>query len=292
MSHRIACLTLDLEPDLFSQDCHEILLDPDHFGRIERFCVRNELRLTAFVVARLLESDLSVRERFSNIDAEFEVHSYSHNTKEPDTEEEIRRAKQAYMDYFGRPPRGYRAPNGDISHAGLEILHREGFLYDASVFPSWRPELGFNYRRLPTGPWTYAAFAPLVEIPFAVVPSIRIVVSFSFLKLLGLSFYRLLFSMFGLPEILVFDSHLHDFIPPESIRKLPRSDWRRHALLRNGKHAVELLQEFVDFLRSNGYRFLSMSDLYELLTGSQSDLPVIAAHGLRGSTYRHHRPYA
>jgi peptidoglycan/xylan/chitin deacetylase (PgdA/CDA1 family) len=291
MAHRIACFTLDLEPDLYSKDSHEVLLDSDRFGQIEAFFARNQLKLTTFVGARMLEIGLPVREKLSNIDTEFELHSYSHNAREPDTEQEILRAKEAYLNYFGRSPRGYRAPNGDISCAGLEILHREGFLYDASVFPSWRPELGFNYGHLPTKPWIYAEFPRLVEIPFAVVPTIRIVVSFSFLKLFGLSFYRIMFSMFGLPEILVFDSHLHDFIPPESIRRLPRSDWRRSALMRNGNNTFYLLQGFVDFLRSKGYSFVSMNDLYESLVGSNHDVPVIPANGLRESAYREQRVY-
>lgn len=181
-SPKIACFTLDLEPDLFTEDTHQILLDDNHFKRIESFFSRNQLKLTVFVVAKMLAAGLPIREKFANIATEFELHSYSHDVDYPDSEEEILQAKRAYLDYFGQAPRGYRAPNGDISLSGLEVLSREGFWYDASIFPSWRPELGYNYRNLPLQPWVYAEFPQLVELPFAAIPITRAVLSFSFFE--------------------------------------------------------------------------------------------------------------
>jgi peptidoglycan/xylan/chitin deacetylase (PgdA/CDA1 family) len=283
MSQRLACFTLDLEPDLYSIDSHEILLDPNRFGQIESFFIGNQLKLTVFVVAKMLESGLPVRERFSNIDTEYELHSYSHNVREPDSEREIVLGKETFLKYFGRPPRGYRAPNGDISLTGLAILNREGFCYDASIFPAWRPEQGYNHSHLPTAPWAFTEFPKLVEFPFAVVPKIRTVISFSFLKLLGLRYFRLMLKVFGLPKVLVFDSHLHDFLVTDSIKQLPRSDWRRYALMRNENNTFSMLQEFVDFLRSSGYVFVSMSDLYTSVVESNGRLPMINASAIRSA---------
>lgn len=278
---KVACFTLDLEPDLYTKNVHQILLNDDCFRQIESFFLRNQLKTTVFVVANMLEAGLPIREKFSNIEAEFELHSYSHDLNNPDSEEEILRAKQAYLDYFEEAPRGYRAPNGDISLSGLQVLSREGFLYDASVFPSWRPELGYNYMKLPIRPWVYAEFPQLVELPFAAFPISRAVLSFSFLKLYGFKAVRLLASIFGLPDFLVFDSHLHDFIPPDSIWRLPRSDWRRFALLRNQASAFQLLQGFVDFLGSLGFCFVFMSDLYQRVSQHEINLPTVEAAMLR-----------
>jgi hypothetical protein len=281
MVPKIACFTLDLEPDLYTSGSHEILLNPDYFRRIETFFINNRLKLTTFVVANMLELGLPISEIFTNIDTEFELHSYSHDTCRPDSEQEILLGKKYYIDHFGKSPRGYRAPNGDISYAGLEILSREGFLYDASIFPSWRPELGYNYSRLPLSPWKYAEFPQLIEMPFAAIRTVRTVISMSFLKLFGLNFYRMMFNLFGFPEILVFDSHLHDFIHPKSILDLPRYDWRKHALMRNGDNTFPLMQGFVDFIRSKGYIFAHMSELFNQLKASEDKILTINTNGIR-----------
>src|SRR5262245_47433632 len=192
MSQKVACFTLDLEPDFCSHDSHEVLLDDNRFGQFRAFLLTNRMKVTVFVVGKMLEEGLPVRERFKDLDTEFELHSYSHNPYAPDSETEILMGKTAFTEYFGRPPRGYRAPNGAISAPGISILSREGFLYDASVFPAWRPELGYNFSHLPVSPWFYEEYPELPELPFAVLPQSRIVISMSFLKLFGFSFYRLM----------------------------------------------------------------------------------------------------
>lgn len=280
MAQKLACFTLDLEPDFLTEDSHEVLLNDERFWQFEEFISNNKIKLTTFVVAKMLESGLPIREKFANISNEFELHSYSHNVKEPDSEIEIVKGKEIFKKYFGRSPRGYRAPNGDISAMGLSILNREGFLYSASVFPSRRPELGFNYGQLPTQPWVYEEYPKLIEFPFAVVYRIKAIISLSFLKLFGLGFYKLMFHLFGFPDILVFDSHLYDYFPTSPVLNLSRLDWRRYALLRNQKHTLVLLQRFINFLRSKGYVFVSMSELYTNTIQRSEELPIIKAQKL------------
>ena len=107
----------------------------------------------------------------------------------------------------------------------------------------------------------------IIEFPFSVVPKVRYIVSLSYLKLLGFALNKSLFSIFGLPNIIVFDSHLHDYILNEnSFNKLPwglRTAWgiRKHS----GK---KYLKMFVDLLRREGYRFITMTELYNYLKKS------------------------
>lgn len=277
MARKLACFTLDLEPDVPSDDLHDVLLNWHLFKQFEEFIISNRIKLTTFVVGKMFEEHLPIAERFARIDTEFELHSYSHNVEEPDSEEEILRGKTAYTNYFGHPPRGYRAPNGAISPTGLSVLHREGFLYDASVFPTWRPELGYNFSHMPRTPWFYEEYPPLLELPFAVVPGVRIVISMSFLKLFGFSFYRLMFNTFGLPDIVIFDSHLYDYFLTDSVRNLSRFDWKRYAITRNHNNSLRLVQRFVDFLISRGYTFISMGELYQTIMASRQTIPVISA---------------
>jgi hypothetical protein len=61
--------------------------------------------------------------------------------------------------------------------------------------------------------------------------------------------------------------------------------------MRNGNNSFYLLQAFVDFLRSKGYSFVSINDLYDSLVGSKYDVPVIPVSGLRESAYQEQRMY-
>ncbi len=275
---RLFCFTIDLEPDFLSADSHEVLLDADRMERIRSFLTANALPATVFVTGAMLAGGLPVRDAFEPATVEFELHSYSHRNEEPDSEAEITRGVEAFRAYFDRPPRGYRAPSGMITAGGVRLLHDAGFRYDASVFPSWRPELGYDQRHLPATPWRYADLPGLVELPFAVVPRARVVVSLSFLKLLGWSAYRSLFRVFGLPEVVVFDSHLYDFFPTTPVTSLDRADWRRYALGRNQRHVFRLLQRLVDRMRAAGYEFVLMSELYDHVVAL--DLPAVPSDRL------------
>lgn len=259
---RLFAFTLDLEPDFLSENSHEVLLDAQKFGEVAACLGAHRVQPTVFVAGKMLDEGLPVRERFAPLAAEFELHSYSHSNREPDSEAEILRGKGAFERYFGRAPKGYRAPSGIISRQGVEVLAREGFLYDASVFPTWRPELGYNFSKLPTVPWRYSDLAGFTEIPFGVVPGLRLVISLSFLKLFGLGLYRNLFRTFGFPEILVFDSHLYDFFLTGPVAALPKTDWRRFPLTRNQGRVFSLLERFLGLLKAEGYAFVTMSEVY------------------------------
>ena len=271
------CFTIDLEPDFLSEDSHQVLLDDERMGAVGEFLARNELRPTVFVAGKMLAEGLPVRERFAPLGAEFELHSYSHDNHEPDSEQEIALGTAAFEDYFGFRPRGYRAPSGIISAAGLRRLHDAGFSYDSSVFPAWRPELGYDHRKLPAEPFALEGLPGFVELPFAVTRSPRTVVSLSFLKLFGWGPYRLLLRR-GLPGVVVFDSHLYDFFPTAPVTSLRRTDWRRYALLRNQQRVFPLLQRLVDHVREAGYRSALMSEAYA--RACEADLPTVALERL------------
>ncbi len=257
----VFCFTIDLEPDFLSEDSHEVLLDDRRMAAISDFLTGRRIRPTVFVAGKMLAAGLPVRERFAPLGAEFELHSYSHDNDEPDSAREIVLGTEAFIDYFGFPPRGYRAPSGIISAAGVARLHEAGFRYDASVFPAWRPELGYDHRALPAVPFAYEGLPGIVELPFAVVPRTRVVISLSFLKLAGWAPYAAMFRRYGTPEVVVFDSHLYDFFPTTPVTSLARTDWRRYPLLRNQRRVFPLLNRLVGHFRASGHEFTTMSDL-------------------------------
>lgn len=277
---RRACFTIDLEPDFLSEDGHEVLLDSGRMERLRDFFIGHGIPPTVFVVGRMLEQGLPVAERFAGIGAEFELHSWSHRLDAPDSEEEIVRGSAAFERYFGRPPRGYRAPLGRISAAGIATLARLGFAYDASVFPARRPELGYDFSALPVTPWRWLEQPGIVELPFAVASPLRFVVSLSFLKLMGLGFFRVLFRAGRVPELLVLDSHLYDFFSTSAVRDLSRLDWRRYALLRNTRRVFALLDGFVRLLRRYGYDFATVGGVHDDLVAAKECLPAVSVAAL------------
>lgn len=269
MTRRIACLTLDVEAD------HHDLAPGYYFQALEHeptwawllaFSRERGLPWTAFVVGQLLEERPGLVARLASTGWELGLHAYSHRSAHPDTLEEIQRGKVAFRSAFGCDPIGYRAPLGKITAEGLYRLQREGFRYDASLFPAWRPGV-FNNLGCPTEPFLIPAqegTGPLVEIPAAVVPRLRVIVSVSYLKLLGLPFYRVALSVLGLPRVAVITCHLHDLAPaPVAYRRLPLF-WKL-VYRRNRDRGREMLIWLVDWLTRAGYEFRTLGEVAEMV---------------------------
>lgn len=82
--------------------------------------------------------------------------------------ESVRRSKEVLEDLVGRPVVGYRAPSFSIVAGrewALEILVEEGYRYDSSLFPIWRPD-GYGYADADPDPhWLLLSAGTLLEIP-------------------------------------------------------------------------------------------------------------------------------
>lgn len=278
-AQRIACLTLDVEADhhdLTPQRHYEALEHEPTWQWLLAFSRARQVPWSAFVVGELLDTRPGLAERLAATGWELGCHSYSHDPARADALEEIRQGKAAFRRAFGHDPAGYRAPVGRITPQGLARLHAEGFHYDASVFPTWHPGKA-NHLAWPTQPtlvdaagrWQVpstvagraaAANSHLVEIPFAVLPRLRLIVSVSFVKLLGIGAYRLLLGRFGLPDVAVIDCHMHDLAPaPAAVRQLPPF-WQA-VYRRNQGRGREALTWLVDWLTAAGYIFRTVGEV-------------------------------
>jgi peptidoglycan/xylan/chitin deacetylase (PgdA/CDA1 family) len=179
------------------------------------------LRATFFAIGRDAERG-DRRGRLREIAARgHEVGSHSHThpydfsrlSRRRKTEE-IERAELAIADALGERPVGFRTPSCDVDAQTLEILAERGYHYDSSVFPSpllWAfmlygklfvrrreyrlghplaalgptrpyhpdPTRFYRPRRAPDGA------AALLEIPFSVIPGLRIPFYSTLLRRLG-----------------------------------------------------------------------------------------------------------
>ncbi|MFC1974503.1 polysaccharide deacetylase family protein [Chloroflexota bacterium] len=269
LKQKVACLTLDVE-----QDYGELLEEPSYegLGRISDlvgFFKKRDIPLTCFVQGSLFETHPAEIEKLSALDAEFELHSYSHpGLRGASTEIEIEKGKEAYHKFLGRDPVGYRAPMGVIGRGDYEILASQGFRFDSSVFPSLRPN-AFNNLGLPTKPYLVNQFQ-IVEFPFSVFSSvIRIPIALSYIKLLGKPYFYSL-KTFPLPGLIVFDFHLHDLFRLNSANKIlldkfPFLYRRVFKRIYCGEkvNGVHILDEFIKILKKRNYTFLKLIDVYE-----------------------------
>lgn len=262
MKKKYFAFTLDLESDhggLLDKKEYNSLESPENIEALLRLLAEERVKISVFVVGRLLEKYPDVIELFRKYGAEFHAHSYSHDPNAADSREEIEKVRRAFETYFKAPPLGYRAPLGKITDQGIANLEEAGFQFDASVFPSYRPN-PFKYLLFPRKPHRYKN-SSIMEIPNSSLTPFHLTFSISYIKLLGYGMYRNLMRLWPLPRVLVFGSHLHDFLPHDpAIERLPFF-WRR-VYRRNQVKGWEYTRRMIRLCRSKGYDFAYMSEIY------------------------------
>lgn len=259
---KLFAFTLDLEAEHAGiVDQYEIFKDPSHIEYFLSAMRAIGVRITVFTVGEIFELYPDVIKIFKKYDCEFEAHSYSHSVVNSDSEDEIEKSKSAYFQYFGKYPMGYRAPQGRISSSGIKALEKRGFLYDSSVFPSYYPnpfKYLFSERQI-----HYYEDSNIVEIPITSITPFRLTLSISYIKLFGIDFMIRLCRMFKLPDIICFNSHLHDFIVKESSYNQLPPFWK-FVFGRNKYRGLDYCVQFLEYIKEQGYRFCYMSEIYEL----------------------------
>jgi polysaccharide deacetylase family protein (PEP-CTERM system associated) len=101
-----------------------------------------DVRATFFTVGEVAEAHPALLRKIAGDGHEVACHSYRHVPVSRQTREEfredVRRAKGVLEDLTGQPVYGFRAPNFSIGPAEVwayDVLLREGFRYDSSVYP-------------------------------------------------------------------------------------------------------------------------------------------------------------
>lgn len=271
MSRKIACLTLDMEPDYGDPDEHIRLLEnPEFFERYVSIIQKHRAKVTMFTVTSLFERFGEQFERLAKrIPLEYAAHSYSHDPYHAASRDEVEKSAQLLRCVDGSVPLGYRAPIGRIDKEGLGHLLDLGYQYDASVYTSVRPgRFGYANLHMPNSPFRITRRnESLVEFPFTSLSGVRIVFGLSYVKLLGWGLYSFLWRSFGLPDIVLALSHPHDFyfhhlagFHPVGLEKL--------ALTRNARHAFDYYGKMVAELKAKGYEFAFVSEAYQEIKAS------------------------
>jgi predicted deacetylase len=229
-------------------------------------------------------------------------HSYSHpyelaRLPAEDVAREIGECDRVLRRLTGGPIAGFRAPGYDLSAAALHVLEQRGYRYDSSIFPApgyylakaavmaglslaGRPSGAvltdpralvaprLPYRPRSEAPWRRGA-SPLVELPIAVTPWLRLPVIGTSLLVAPAPLRNCLLSQVAGQAVFNFELHGIDFadaeedgIPGELVERQP--DLRLSA--------VEKLERLDAILTRLGRDF-AFATLAELAEDAQRQLP-------------------
>jgi hypothetical protein len=268
----MACLNKTLQKKKYA--CFSLDFELDYGGRVQAFDTldhvqghkelkegldRRGIPLSAFVQTSVLEDYSHSEAVLKSLATEVHSHSHSHANRHFDSHFELSHSLEILKKSFGQGEYGYRAPYGKLYKGDLQIIKDLGYAFDSSCFPSFRPGK-FNNLRASVEPWIEDG---LLEIPFAVMPYTRLILGISYMKLIGPELYRHLMTMTGLPRVLVFYGHMHDFFPTDAVKEFPA--WLRWAFGRNGNRSLPIAMGFFDHLAKLGYEFKTMNEMAHIL---------------------------
>lgn len=234
--------------------------------RFEELFAELEVPATFFVVGRELEGSEEAQAivgRMVRAGHELGNHTYTHpydlgSLPEQVIDEEIRKAHQVIVDLVGEEhaPEGFRKPGYVINGKILRVLANHGYRYDSSMFPSPPYYLAKlvviagmflrgrrsgaivhdprslvcpadPYRPDPQRPWTRGQ-APIVELPIAALPWIRLPAIGTFIAVSPLSVRRFFLRAMRTRPFFNFELHgidladaIEDRIPTELAGRQP-----------------------------------------------------------------------
>jgi peptidoglycan/xylan/chitin deacetylase (PgdA/CDA1 family) len=262
LDRKTVLLTVDVETDFGSRHTDalshlDLLLDVvDELG----------VPLTAFVEGRFFESRRDLCAMLIERGAEVELHCYDHGTP-GDTPELLRRSIQAYADFRGTLPQGYRAHTYRLSKTLCQALIDNGLKWDSSILPALGQ--GGNFRRqFRSG--DYLIFDDsLVEFPIASWRHIPLPLNHAYrllMKPLGEAVLRRLDE----PGALVtYNMHMVDLVHCRSLREahLPALVKLLYLYMWgwNRSDTFASLRDVVAYLQDLGYTFSRADTLYARL---------------------------
>jgi len=255
------CFTIDIEPDyggLLKTDQYEGLKD---LPKILEIIKKYDLKVTCFVTGKTFEDNDSLIDILREMESEIEQHSFSHKIGNKNWQDDIEKGFYSHAKIVGKKPIGYRSPQGIIFKEQIDFLEKLGYKFDSSIFPTYFPGR-FNRKQFPQKPFKILG-KNIVEMPFSVIPKIRIPFGLSYIQLFGLNFFKLFSKIFGKPETIIFDFHSYELGTNKSYGNLsliPKIGyWRSQKLYHD---PFRVFEEFVKYIHDNDYTSIFMKDAY------------------------------
>jgi peptidoglycan/xylan/chitin deacetylase (PgdA/CDA1 family) len=259
--NKVVCFTIDVEPDFGGLTNEHLYFGLDNLEWLVQIVRKYDIKITAFVTGQTIEDRPIILDRLREMNAEIEQHSYSHQVGRSSKQKDIEKGIESYERTFGRPPNGYRAPQGMITKEDLDVLKHAGVKFDSSIFPTFFPGR-FNRLEFPTRPF-FIGQSGIAEIPFSVLPKIRIPIGLSYMQILGFNSFKILTKVLGLPDLIIYGFHPYELGRVESYKRLPmhaRVGYLRPQMLYHDPASI--FESFVSFALGEGYESKYMIELY------------------------------
>lgn len=256
-----ACFTLDYELDYGgrARACDTMENVKGHRA-LRELLDRFEAPLSAFVQTSILSEYEKALPVLQSLATEVHSHSHTHASEGFDSRYELETSLGVLEKTFRQDQYGYRAPFGKLYDGDIDLIQSLGYAFDSSVFPSFRPGK-FNHLRASIEPTRWSN--GLLELPFGVLPQVRLILGISYMKLFGPWLYRGLMPFTGLPRVLMFYGHMHDYFPTPAVEGF--SPLLRRAFARNAERPLEITASFLSLLKARGYRFVTVNQLASAL---------------------------
>jgi len=262
-------VTVDVEPPIGKAEI---------FGLLD-ILARYEVHATFFITGMVLKHYVDVAKTLLNRDHELALHGYSHylwQGKSADRKKDALRAISVFDQIMGEHPAGFRAPYGNIDEEIMRLLEENMIQYDSSIIPAFlRVEGGrmtfeaAPFKGIPSVPYHPAekdiftsGDMGIVEIPFSVLPIVKVPIGFGFVTLFGLNFYKF-FLRFFVNELMVFYIHPYQLLKGTLSAGVPTII---KPLYRRCNDPTAALEEFFRFITTRfSPRFMSMQEIVRTL---------------------------
>lgn len=277
MEDKAVYMTVDIESDFtFTKERHYGLFDvPGQFEKFCNFVQKYNIKLTCFVVGNALFDRPEYIRAIEELGVRFGSHSLTHDLENPGSEREVRGGIDTFADYFGYLPEGYRVPRGRVTSSVVKMLESAGILYDSSIYPTYRYNVYSNLDK-PVTPFRWRD-TNIVELPIGVVPTIRIPLALSYLKVFGKPASSFILNQFGIPENIVFLFHPMDLVYSDLAFRGLSKQWQ-FAYSVNRRKSWQLLYWIVEKFQAEQYKFKYLHEYYK--TAVSSDLSEISLRTL------------
>jgi peptidoglycan/xylan/chitin deacetylase (PgdA/CDA1 family) len=255
-----ACLTIDME----DFDDSVIWSKTNKKVDVARACDqisglldKHNIRATLFFLGTFAEKHKDIVKGFRKDGHEIACHFYEHKNLYPLKENEIITGIKRCKKLLG-PMKGFRAPVYSIHKVVLDVLKKEGFSYDSSVFPSFiypHPSIKklkneFRVWEIKGQPYNVDG---VLEIPITVFPSyIGLPITGTTIRIYGKLIARLL--RFYTKEYFVFNLHPFEFIEVPKVNGAPF--WFRR---NTGKGFISNLENIITVLKRLDAEFITMN---------------------------------
>lgn len=211
--------SVDIERDLGAKT----FLGVENLDKILSIFEKNNIPATLFVTGKALQQ---YPEQFQKLSGLYEIacHGFTHrfwNTLDSqERQKELDDFSALYQQIFQKKPIGFRAPSHVIDQQGMELLLKNGFLYDSSVVPHYPPFKKYRgYKgRAPLSPYCPAS-VNILEIPVA-GQFLGIPLAGAWIRRLPVLVYRILFMIYR-PRFITLSMHSWDIFDQRFLVKLP-----------------------------------------------------------------------